>query len=56
MTSAALDDNAADTTVYGGAGNDQFQVGQIFKSPATHSPAWQTKTSSPPSYHPWLPE
>src|SRR5207245_1110883 len=29
----ALDDNLAATTVNGGAGNDRFQVGQIFKSP-----------------------
>ena len=31
--SATLDDNLAPTTINGGAGNDHFQVGQIFKSP-----------------------
>src|SRR5262249_43994029 len=33
----SLDDNWAPTTIYGGSGHNQFQVGQIFQTPRTHA-------------------
>ena len=44
-----LDDNSANTTIYGDEGNDTFQVGQLFKSPRGGMRASQPKTSSIPS-------
>ena len=33
----AVDDTRADITIYGGAGDDYFQVGQLYKAPRTNS-------------------